>query len=395
MRKKSKLISIIALLAALAFLLLAIFPTVISVRAATKAEIQQQIQNAQNKKSELQTRQSNLQSQKNDAVAEKAALDKEIAELEDQIYNVNTIIWQKDDEIAQKEQEITDAEAQIQIYDASFKERARAMYMHGSTSYLDVLFGAQSLSDLMYKFELVSRIIDYDRNMLQEMADAKQKIVDAKAVIEDERAEQEEYRQVLQAQDDTLQVALSQRETQIAEINADIEKAKQEEAARDAEIQKLNDQINSMVSSGQASSTTSQASSGPIQSTGSMIWPAISRTITSEYGTRFHPIQKVWKTHTGLDIGASYGTPIAAADSGRVVLAGWNGGYGKCIMVDHGSGLSTLYGHCSSIAVSVGQTVSQGQTIGYVGSTGNSTGPHLHFEVRINGATTNPHAYVG
>ncbi|MBQ7717729.1 MAG: peptidoglycan DD-metalloendopeptidase family protein [Clostridia bacterium] len=395
MRKKSKLISVIAFLAALAFLALAILPAITSVRAATKAEIQQQINNAKNKKAELQAKQSNLQNQKKDAVAEKEALDKEIAELEDQIYSVNTIIWQKDNEIAQKEQEIAEAEEQIRIYDATFKERARAMYMHGSTSYLDVLFGAQDLADLMYKFELVSRIIDYDRNILQKLADARQKIVDAKTVIENERAEQEQYRQVLQAEDDALQVALSQREAQIASINADLEQVKREEAAKEAEIQKLNDQINAMISSGQASTTYSQGSGGPIQSTGSMVWPATSWTITSEYGTRFHPIQKVWKTHTGLDIGAGYGTPIYAADSGRVILASWNGGYGKCIMVDHGGGTSTLYGHCSSIAVSVGQTVSKGQVIGYVGSTGNSTGPHLHFEVRINGKVTNPHAYVG
>ena len=126
-----------------------------------------------------------------------------------------------------------------------------------------------------------------------------------------------------------------------------------------------------------------------------MIWPAPdSHTITSYFGWRVHPITGTNKYHSGVDIGASYGSSVLAADSGTVILAGWNGGYGNCIVISHGNGITTLYGHLSSIIVSSGQSVSQGQTIGYVGSTGNSTGPHLHWEVAVNGSQVNPLNYA-
>ena len=126
-----------------------------------------------------------------------------------------------------------------------------------------------------------------------------------------------------------------------------------------------------------------------------MIWPAPdSHQINSPFGWRIHPITGTSKFHSGVDINASYGSSVLAADSGTVILAGWNGGYGNCIVISHGNGITTLYGHLSSIIVSSGQSVSQGQTIGYVGSTGNSTGPHLHWEVAVNGTQVNPLDYA-
>ena len=129
--------------------------------------------------------------------------------------------------------------------------------------------------------------------------------------------------------------------------------------------------------------------------TGSMMWPCPScHTITSEFGWRYHPIYHTQKYHSGVDIGASYGASIVAADGGTVITAGAVSGYGNCVVINHGNGITTLYGHMSSIAVSSGQKVSKGQTIGYVGSTGNSTGPHLHWEVTVNGVRQNPLNYA-
>ena len=129
--------------------------------------------------------------------------------------------------------------------------------------------------------------------------------------------------------------------------------------------------------------------------TGSMMWPCPScHTITSEFGWRYHPIYHTQKYHSGVDIGASYGASIVAADGGTVITAGAVSGYGNCVVINHGNGITTLYGHISSIAVSSGQKVSKGQTIGYVGSTGNSTGPHLHWEVTVNGVRQNPLNYA-
>ena len=129
--------------------------------------------------------------------------------------------------------------------------------------------------------------------------------------------------------------------------------------------------------------------------TGSMMWPCPScHTITSPFGWRYHPIYQTQKYHSGVDIGASYGATIVAADGGTIITAGSVSGYGNCVVINHGNGITTLYGHMSSIAVSVGQKVSKGQTIGYVGSTGNSTGPHLHWEVTVNGVRQNPLNYA-
>ncbi|MBQ5707420.1 MAG: M23 family metallopeptidase, partial [Peptococcaceae bacterium] len=125
------------------------------------------------------------------------------------------------------------------------------------------------------------------------------------------------------------------------------------------------------------------------------VWPCpSSKKITSKYGYRIHPIQKVKKMHTGIDVGAKKGTDIVAAAGGKVIMAKYYGGYGNCIIVDHGGGMSTLYAHMSAYVAKEGDWVSQGQVIGKVGSTGNSTGPHLHFEVRVNGQHTNPSNYV-
>jgi murein DD-endopeptidase MepM/ murein hydrolase activator NlpD len=133
----------------------------------------------------------------------------------------------------------------------------------------------------------------------------------------------------------------------------------------------------------------------PKQGTGSFIWPLSGyRTITDDYGMRYHPILKTRRMHTGMDIAAPKGVPIMAAQSGEVILAGWYGAYGQAVIIDHGAGVATLYGHQSVLKVKVGQQVTKGDTIGLVGSTGWSTGPHLHFEVRVNGSPANPHNYV-
>ena len=127
---------------------------------------------------------------------------------------------------------------------------------------------------------------------------------------------------------------------------------------------------------------------------GTFAWPSVSSYITSPYGTRVHPVTKTVKTHTGIDIGASHGTNIYAAASGTVLVSGWNsGGYGNYVVIDHGGGVTTLYAHCSALLVSSGQSVTKGQVIAKIGSTGISTGPHLHFEVLKNGSHTNPMAY--
>ena len=157
-----------------------------------------------------------------------------------------------------------------------------------------------------------------------------------------------------------------------------------------AELERQEDQL---LAESQALTGVITGSSGSGQGTGSLIWP-VSGPVTSPFGWRIHPILGYKKFHTGIDIGVGYGTPIHAADSGTVIYATWMGGYGNVIIIDHGDGLSTLYAHQSSLAVGTGARVTRGQMIGYVGSTGFSTGPHLHFEVRVNGNPVDPMGYL-
>ena len=159
------------------------------------------------------------------------------------------------------------------------------------------------------------------------------------------------------------------------------------------DLAELERQENQLLAESPAIAGVITGSSGSGSGTGSLIWP-VSGPVTSPFGWRIHPILGYRKFHTGIDIGVGYGVPIHAADSGTVIYATWMGGYGNVIIIDHGNGLSTLYAHQSSLAVGTGAHVTRGQTVGYVGSTGFSTGPHLHFEVRVNGNPVDPMGYL-
>lgn len=377
--KSKKIISIIAIVSLLAFLFVSFIPTItMLVSAETRAELEAKLQKSKQSKQNAEQEIKDLNAQKKAITKEKEELDMQVAEVEGEVNEINAAI-------AENENQITQQEEKINVYDDEFKERARVMYKYGSISYLDVLFGANDFGDLLYKMQITDRVINHDRDILQQMADAK-------AELEEQKAQKEINKEILVNKQSELASKVALRNQKIAEIESDVEAARAQADKEDAEMEKIRNQIAAMSQSGQASST----SSGPsVASYGSMQWPsATSRYVTSPYGWRFHPIQKRNKLHTGLDIGAASGTPVLAAESGRVIMSSWNGGYGKCVVIDHGGGITTLYGHNSSLLVSVGQQVTKGQTIALVGSTGNSTGPHIHFEVLVNGKHTDPNAYV-
>ena len=392
-KRQQLIISIIALIAAITFIAISLIPTFISAKAATQAELEAKLQESKQKKEQAQQQQKDIQYKKDIAVSEVQQLDSEIEAIENEIETVNNQIYESEAAIDQKNTEIEQQKENIALYKDDFIARARIMYIRGPMSYLDVLFGANDFSDLLYKAQMIKKVTEYDQRILREMADAQAAIEAAKADIEDEKANQELTKQIKENTEAELESKRSEKETAIAQLNSDAEKAKALEDEADAEMEQFRNELANMSSSGAASSSSSSTS---VASYGSMQWPAVaSKTITSPYGYRFHPIQKVNRFHSGIDIGAAYGTGIVAAESGTVIKAAWNGGYGKCIVIDHGGGIYTLYGHCSQINVSVGQSVSRGEQIGLIGSTGNSTGPHLHFEVLINGSTTDPLSYVG
>lgn len=306
-------------------------------------------------------------------------------------------------QIVQTQNEIVKMEAYLKTRQNVLNRRVRAIYMHGQLNYLEVILGANSFSDFANRVELLKRVIRSDYNLILE-------IQKQKAAIEAKKAQLEEDKRQL----DALAAEAEKTQQEIAAKKAEQQKvldaAKSNKAAAAQMEQDLNAQLASvrnliqqrLAAAEAARQAAQQASSDEggggsddnyVQGTGAMGWPC-SGPITSPFGYRTHPIFGTTIFHAGIDIGVDYGTPIHAADSGVVVYSGWISGYGNAVIIDHGGGISTLYGHNQSLAVSEGQSVSKGSVIAYAGSTGNSTGPHCHFEVDVNGSPVNPMGYL-
>lgn len=308
-------------------------------------------------------------------------------------------------QIAQTQNEIVKMEAYLKTRQDVLNRRVRAIYMHGQLNYLEVILGANSFSDFANRVELLKRVIRSDYNLILE-------IQKQKAAIEAKKAQLEEDKRQL----DALAAEAEKTRQEIAKKKAEQQKvldaAKSNKAAAAQMEQDLNAQLSSVrnliqqrLAAAEAARQAAQQQAASddeggggsddnyVQGTGAMGWPC-SGPITSPFGYRTHPIFGTTIFHAGIDIGVDYGTPIHAADSGVVVYSGWISGYGNAVIIDHGGGISTLYGHNQSLAVSEGQSVSKGSVIAYAGSTGNSTGPHCHFEVDVNGSPVNPMGYL-
>ena len=346
-----------------------------------------------------------------------ALMDEQIGALEDQIEEKNAEIETLQTDIASLDEEIAAKQVEIDETYEQFKERMVALYQAGETSSLAMLLSSDSFADFVTNVQLMQAVSESDQQLVEKLRTQKeeqQAQKDEKEAAEAEvqaaltqiqqdeeqlvleRADQQSARESLEAAYAESKTAMQDLEAMKANYEANREEIEAEEAAVEAELQQLYASMassSSSSSSGSSGSSSSGSSSNVIVDTGdlSFRWPLPGyTTVTSGYGARWGT------THTGIDIsgGGCYGSPIVAAESGTVILCQWYSTYGQCIIVDHGGGYSTLYAHMSAYAVSTGDYVTKGQTIGYVGDTGNVTGPHLHFEVRINGATQNPLNYV-
>ena len=272
---------------------------------------------------------------------------------------------------------------------ATYRQHVRAMEENGKYTYLSIIFGSRSLSELMSNLDMIGEIMEADKRIYDQYTAARENAEEIKAEYEatleqlnDKQAEYEAEKAELEEKIAEASAMISQLEEEISSnYELYLEVLAQEEA--------LEGDIQSMIAE-----LERQEAANSITSTGTYIWPLPGYSPGSAYGWRMHPIFHEMRFHAGEDIGAPSGTPILAADSGVATVIPDNGnGYGNYIMINHGGGRVTLYAHMSAFAISGGATVAQGQVIGYVGSTGNSTGPHLHFEVRVNGATTDPKQY--
>lgn len=265
-------------------------------------------------------------------------------------------------------------------------KRVKDIYINGQISYVDVLFGAKDFSDFLTRMDILKRIIKHDYDLIMKVKADRDIVVNTRAKLEQDKADVE-----LLVADAAIkqQNMLDKKQAQQVLLNkAEYDREVSQQAYE--EIMAASEEITRMI---QRSQMISSGFAGGGSGSGAMIWP-LSGPITSEFGWRTHPIFGTQRYHSGLDIGGDYGLPIAAAASGVVIHAGWISGYGNTVIIDHGGGITTLYGHNESLLVGVGESVAQGQTIAMCGSTGNSTGPHCHFEVRENGEPVSPYSYL-
>lgn len=338
---------------------------------------------------EMQAGIDELEAQQADVLQQKAALDaqnevyrQEIELIEEQVSLYTQLVEQKRQEV----ELATQAESE-QL--ATYRRHVRAMEENGRYTYLSILFGSRSLGELMSNLDMIGEIMEADQRSYEQYTAAREQSEQIQAEYETMLTELDSRQSELETEKAALEVQIDEATQMIVELEAQLETDRAayeeqlaKEAALEADIQEMIAELER------------QEAANSIVSTGTYIWPLPGYRPGSAYGWRIHPIWGDRRFHAGEDIGAPMGTPILAADSGLVTVIPDNGnGYGNYIMINHGGGRVTLYAHMSGFAVSNGATVTQGQTIGYVGSTGNSTGPHLHFEVRVNGATTDPKSY--
>ena len=373
--------------------------------ATTQAEIdelKEQRNQLKEQQKDIQNTVNSLRGQQDKLIELKTALDEKNAITLQQILNLEEQIALHEELIEQKSVELEKAQDVADEQLRRLKVRIRNMEENGRYNYVAVLFGAESISEFLSLMDDIGDIMKSDRDLENSYKEA---VTDLKTV----KSEYEEARLELKEQKAELTNLSAQLEKDILEANAAIQELEGDISANSAILSQLNaqdkeiqDKINQKIKELNEQNKPSNPSnpSNPSKPSGSgtlTVWPSYCTYITSVQGNRVHPITGQYGTHGGTDIGASYGSAIYAAGSGTVVIAynnsAYNGGYGNYAMINHGNGIQTLYAHMSVCSVTVGQTVSAGQTIGYVGSTGRSTGPHLHFEVRVNGSRVDPQSY--
>lgn len=340
-----------------------------------------------------------LRQQQASVLVIKQALDERNAYTQWQIQLTEQEIALYDSMIADKEIEVEEARRLENEQLLRYRSRVRAMEENGSYNVIAYLFNSSNLGELLTAVDDIGEIMESDRQLEDDYIEARENTEAVVAEYEEYKADIVEKQDELRAEQDELEKELDEAVQLITDITANLEENAEILAEFQAAEQQAETNVANMVIALEKQRAAEQAANGGggggnVVGTGAFSWPVPSCTyLTSRFGLRIHPVYGTQKSHTGIDIGAASGATIVAADGGTVTMAGVNGGYGNCVMIDHGNGYKTLYGHMSSIAVTNGQTVSKGDTVGYVGSTGVSTGPHCHFEVWSGGSRIDPEQF--
>ena len=361
------------------------------------------IQKAKDEKKSLQNSLTDVKKLKEELEKSKSNLSNYITELDGQLTAIQTkisdlkiMISDKETEIDEKTVELNEAvEVQEAQYDA-MKSRIKFMYEKGDALYLELFFAAESFGDMLNKADYIEMLSAYDRKMLDEYVAQTEYVTLCKESLEEERDVLEEAKKSVEAEESAMNQLISDKEKEYDALSGDIANKQAAIAEYEAYIAEQNETIAALEKAVAEERKRLAQEQGRRYDGGVFTWPAPSYTkISDEFGSRNDPILGITKQHNGLDMAAPGGSPILAAYDGKVVAAAYSSSMGNYIMIDHGDGLYTIYMHASALYVSTGKEVKKGDTIAAVGSTGRSTGNHLHFGVRLNGNYVNPRNYLG
>lgn len=382
--------------------------------ASSASEAKKEAEAAKEKADEAKEKSEELAEQKEQAETEKKSISSQLDTLLSEMTELEGKISAKEEEISLKEEELIQARVDENDQYESMKKRIKYMYENGNAQFVEIIFEAKDLSDFLNKTEYISSISDYDRDMLKKFQEIVKSVEEQEAVLQKEQEEMEGLQDELIAKQGTLEALLANKTEEIdglkQEISANVEKVKQLEAAAKAAAEAARKKAEAEAAAKEAAAREAAAKAAAAQNTsadpagagaavvsgnGTFTHPCPGyRRISSTFGYRTAPLKGASTNHKGVDFAAATGTPIYAAAGGTVTSARYSGNAGNMIVINHGNGLQTYYMHCSRIYVSAGTKVTKGQNIGAVGTTGNSTGPHLHFQVMSGGRAVNPMNYL-
>lgn len=373
---------------------------------ATKQEVEeakQKMSGLEAEKQKVEAALKNLESLKSDAAAYVRQLDAELGAINQEVEALAVQIDHKEAEIAVTQENLESARAAEADQYASMKLRIKYMYEHGSTSMVELLLKSSDLVQLMNRAEYIRKISEYDKQMMDKYVATKNTISAHEDELIAEHGELVDLQEQTRLKQQSVETLLSQKSIELSNFEKKINEAEGQLSEYEKDIQAQENQIKNLeaeIKRQEEEAKKAAEAAGKQYNTVSLgninfIWPCpASSRITSGFGGRSSPTEGASSNHQGIDIGAPTGTPIVAAASGTVVIATYSYSSGNYVMLNHGGGVYTVYMHCSQLLVSVGQQVSQGATIAKVGSTGYSTGPHLHFGIRAEGQYLNPSKYV-
>lgn len=334
-----------------------------------------------------------LEKTKSDLNAYVSQMDASLDEITNRLAQIETLVQEKEEEIEQIKEKLAEAEKTADEQYVSMKKRIQFIYEKGNTYYFEILFQSGSFGDMLNKADYIEQLSAYEKKQLEKYQAVIQEVSTFKESLEAEQELLAEAHKAAEEEQASLEVLIGEKEQQISVYQSDINNQAAVVAEYEADIAAQNETIQALEAAVELQKA--QLNEARKYDGGAFIWPCPNyKRISDDYGTRMHPTLKVEKFHNGIDMAAPSGSPILAAYNGTVVAASYSSSMGNYVMIDHGDSLYTIYMHASALYVSQGQTVARGDTIAAVGSTGRSTGPHLHFGVRKNGQYVSPWSYI-